>query len=159
PAGAATRCSTICSTSSNAIASGTTTAHASNWSSCSTPGARPTRRRSRAADGCRPYYSPKHLSCRWRPEGRASMTLNVVYHGPADLPAVIPVFPLPGALLLPRGQVPLNIFEPRYLAMIDDALRSGYRLVGMIQPDTAHAGAPDRPALYRVGCVGRITQL
>jgi len=87
------------------------------------------------------------------------MTLNAVYHGPADLPAVIPVFPLPGALLLPRGQVPLNIFEPRYLAMIDDALRSGYRLVGMIQPDTAHAGAPDRPALYRVGCVGRITQL
>ena len=45
--------------------------------------------------------------------------------GPDDLPGVIPVFPLPGALLLPRGQMPLNIFEPRYLAMIDDALRSG----------------------------------
>src|SRR5215475_6016315 len=77
------------------------------------------------------------------------MPMNAVYQKPGDLAAVIPVFPLPGALLLPRGQVPLNIFEPRYLAMIDDALRSGYRLVGMIQPDTAHAGAPDRPALYR----------
>jgi uncharacterized protein len=87
------------------------------------------------------------------------MTMNAVYHGPDDLPAVIPLFPLPGALLLPRGQMPLNIFEPRYLAMVDDALRSGHRLIGMIQPDTAKAGAPDRPALFRVGCVGRITQL
>ena len=63
--------------------------------------------------------------------------MNVTYHGPGDLPDVIPVFPLAGALLLPRGQLPLNIFEPRYLAMIDDALRSGLRLVGMIQPDPA----------------------
>ena len=47
---------------------------------------------------------------------------------PADCPAVIPVFPLPGALLLPRGQMPLNIFEPRYLAMVDDALRSERRI-------------------------------
>jgi uncharacterized protein len=86
------------------------------------------------------------------------MTMNAVYHGPGDLPDVIPVFPLPGALLLPRGQMPLNIFEPRYLAMVDDALRSGQRLIGMIQPDTAHPGPPDRPALYKVGCVGRITQ-
>jgi hypothetical protein len=53
---------------------------------------------------------------------------------------VIPVFPLPGALLLPRGQMPLNIFEPRYLAMVDDALRDGHRLIGMIQPDVAHGG-------------------
>ncbi len=62
-------------------------------------------------------------------------------------------------LLLPRGQMPLNIFEPRYLAMIDDALRSGHRLIGMIQPDPAHPG-PDqnKPHLFRVGCVGRITQ-
>ena len=52
------------------------------------------------------------------------MPMNAIYKGPDDLPAVIPVFPLPGALLLPRGQMPLNIFEPRYLAMIDDALRS-----------------------------------
>ena len=53
------------------------------------------------------------------------MPMNAIYHGPVDLPAVVPIFPLPGALLLPRGQMPLNIFEPRYLAMIDDALASG----------------------------------
>jgi Lon protease-like protein len=85
--------------------------------------------------------------------------MNVTYHGPGDLPDVIPVFPLSGALLLPRGQLPLNIFEPRYLAMIDDALRSGLRLVGMIQPDPAHAGDDDKPVLYKVGCVGRLTQI
>jgi Lon protease-like protein len=72
---------------------------------------------------------------------------------------VIPVFPLAGALLLPRGQLPLNIFEPRYLMMIDDAFASGRRLIGMIQPDPAHPGPEDRPNLYKVGCVGRITQL
>jgi Lon protease-like protein len=87
------------------------------------------------------------------------MPMNAVYRGPADLPEVVPVFPLPGALLLPRGQMPLNIFEPRYLAMIDDALRDGHRLIGMIQPDGAHPGPEDRPNLYKVGCVGRITQL
>ena len=52
-----------------------------------------------------------------------------------------------------------NIFEPRYLAMIDDALADRHRLIGMIQPDTAHPGAADRPNLYKIGCVGRITQL
>jgi uncharacterized protein len=86
------------------------------------------------------------------------MTINVNYHGPGDVAGVIPVFPLPGALLLPRGQMPLNIFEPRYLAMVDDALRSGLRLIGMIQPDPARRGPPDKPPLYRVGCVGRMTQ-
>jgi uncharacterized protein len=88
------------------------------------------------------------------------MPMNAVYKGPEDLPAVIAIFPLPGALLLPRGQMPLNIFEPRYLAMIDDAFRSATRLVGMIQPDPHHPG-PDqtRPHLFRVGCVGRVTQL
>ena len=86
------------------------------------------------------------------------MPINATYHGPADLPEVIPVFPLPGALLLPRGQMPLNIFEPRYLAMVDDALRDGHRLIGMIQPDVAHGGNADKPALFQVGCVGRITQ-
>ncbi len=65
--------------------------------------------------------------------------------GPIDLPEVIPVFPLPGALLLPRGQMPLNIFEPRYLEMIDDALASRHRLIGMIQPDSAHPGPDDKP--------------
>ena len=62
------------------------------------------------------------------------MGTNMQYRGPGDLPAVIPVFPLPGALLLPRGELPLNIFEPRYLAMTDDALRTS-RLIGMIQPE------------------------
>jgi uncharacterized protein len=87
------------------------------------------------------------------------MPINTIYRGPDALSDVIPLFPLPGALLLPRGQMPLNIFEPRYLAMIDDALRSGHRLIGMIQPDPAHPG-PDqsKPHLFRVGCVGRITQ-
>ena len=87
------------------------------------------------------------------------MPMNAVYRGPADLAEVIPVFPLPGALLLPRGQMPLNIFEPRYLAMVDDSLRDGHRLIGMIQPDPAHPGPEDKPNLYRTGCVGRITQI
>ena len=86
------------------------------------------------------------------------MATNVTYRGPADLPDVIPVFPLPGALLLPRGQLPLNIFEPRYLAMIDDAFLSGRRLIGMVQPVPADENAK-RPSLAGVGCVGRITQL
>ncbi len=87
------------------------------------------------------------------------MPMNAQYRGPIEMPGVIPVFPLPGALLLPRGQMPLNIFEPRYLAMVDDALRDGHRLIGMIQPDVAHASSGDKPALYKIGCVGRITQL
>jgi uncharacterized protein len=87
------------------------------------------------------------------------MPSNVSYHHTGDLPDVIPVFPLPGALLLPRGQMPLNIFEPRYLAMIDDALRSGVRLIGMIQPDPSQPGDGDEPHLYKIGCVGRLTQL
>jgi Lon protease-like protein len=71
----------------------------------------------------------------------------------ADLPQVIPVFPLPGAILLPRGQLPLNIFEPRYLNMVDDAM-AGDRIVGMIQPQ---AGSESLPGLSPVGCAGRIT--
>ena len=87
------------------------------------------------------------------------MPMNAVYQTPSDLPDVIPVFPLTGALLLPRGQMPLNIFEPRYMAMIDDALKAGHRIIGMIQPDTAHPGSEQKPNLYKVGCAGRITQL
>ncbi len=86
------------------------------------------------------------------------MPMNAAYHRPSDLPNVIPVFPLPGALLLPRGQMPLNIFEPRYVAMIDDALR-GPRLIGMIQPDPTHPGSEEKPTLFKIGCIGRITQL
>ena len=83
------------------------------------------------------------------------MPSNVHYSGPADLPEIIPVFPLAGALLLPRGHMPLNIFEPRYLAMVDAALRED-RLIGMIQPvdETPHPN----PDLAAIGCVGRITE-
>ena len=82
--------------------------------------------------------------------------MNKRYDGPGDLPDVIPVFPLPGALLLPRGQMPLNIFEPRYLAMVDAAL-GGSRVIGMIQPQREPDG--DRaPPLFGVGCVGRVCQ-
>ena len=70
------------------------------------------------------------------------------------LPATLPIFPLPGALLLPRGRLPLNIFEPRYLSMTRDALASD-RLIGMIQPSGDPAG--ETPPLYRTGCAGRIT--
>src|SRR5688572_28067794 len=87
------------------------------------------------------------------------MPMNVIYRRSAELPEIIPVFPLPGALLLPRGQLPLNIFEPRYLAMVDDLLRDGHRLIGMIQPDPAHPGPEDKPLLFKVVCIGRITQL
>lgn len=85
------------------------------------------------------------------------MSTHPGFKSPADCPAIIPVFPLPGALLLPRGQMPLNIFEPRYLAMVDDALRAE-RLIGMIQPDAEGGGSPLAPRLYRVGCAGRISQ-
>lgn len=74
------------------------------------------------------------------------------------MPDTIPVFPLPGALLLPRGQLPLNIFEPRYLAMIDDVFKAGHRIIGMVQP-TAEDEDSKTPALAEIGCAGRITQL
>jgi len=87
------------------------------------------------------------------------MPMNTIYKGPEALPDSIAVFPLPGALLLPRGQMPLNIFEPRYLAMTEDALRSTQRMIGMIQPDLAHPGSDqNKPNLFRIGCLGRITQ-
>jgi Lon protease-like protein len=68
-----------------------------------------------------------------------------------DLPSDIPIFPLPNALLLPEGQLPLNIFEPRYLAMIEDALGSPGRLIGMVQP------VGDAGDLFDIGCAGRIS--
>ncbi len=74
----------------------------------------------------------------------------------ADLPGVIPIFPLPGALLLPRSRLPLHIFEPRYLQMLDDALKTSERLIGMVQPNEV----PGRsgPGLHTIGCAGRVTQ-
>ena len=74
----------------------------------------------------------------------------------ADLPALLPIFPLTGVLLLPRGRLPLNIFEPRYLAMTQYALAHG-RFIGMIQPHEGRGDAGD-PPLYRTGCVGRIVE-
>lgn len=73
----------------------------------------------------------------------------MMFHGP--LPEVIPVFPLPGALLLPRSRLPLHIFEPRYLQMLEDALKTPERLIGMVQPT-------EREELHKIGCVGRVTQ-
>ncbi len=85
--------------------------------------------------------------------------MRATYQSISDLPAELPVFPLVSAILLPRATMPLNIFEPRYLAMIDAAL-SGDRIIGMIQP-TGEGGATGSPegeaALCRVGCAGRIT--
>jgi Lon protease-like protein len=72
-----------------------------------------------------------------------------------DLPQTLAVFPLTGALLLPRGNLPLNVFEPRYLAMVDDAIASS-RLIGMIQPSEPEERTL-KPALSQVGCAGRIT--
>lgn len=75
---------------------------------------------------------------------------------PADLPETIAVFPLPGALLLPRGRLPLNIFEPRYLAMLDDTLKSDHRMIAMVQP---YETADQPPRLHTIGCAGRISSL
>ena len=71
-----------------------------------------------------------------------------------ELPDIIPVFPLPGALLLPRARLPLHIFEPRYLAMIDDVLKTSDRLLGMIQPSEYDG----KERLSAIGCAGKLTQ-
>lgn len=88
---------------------------------------------------------------------------NARYRTGEDIPAVVSVFPLRGALLLPGGQLPLNIFEPRYLEMVDDAM-SGNRIIGMIQPqirpddeENDEFDEAAKPALSKVGCMGRIT--
>ena len=84
------------------------------------------------------------------------MTEHYPYRTIDDLPLRFPIFPLPGAILLPRGRLPLNIFEPRYLTMVDDALRSD-RVIGMVQPQAAAHDEGSKSSLYRIGCVGRIT--
>ncbi|MFK7877402.1 MAG: LON peptidase substrate-binding domain-containing protein [Paracoccaceae bacterium] len=73
-----------------------------------------------------------------------------------DLPDTLPVFPLPGALLLPRARLPLHIFEPRYLQMFEDCLKTPERLFGMLQPNEVE-GRSDN-GLHRIGCAGRVTQ-
>jgi Lon protease-like protein len=75
----------------------------------------------------------------------------------AELPSALPIFPLTGVLLLPRGRLPLNVFEPRYLEMTRDALGAPQRLIGMIQPQEG-AGDAGAPEVYRVGCAGRICE-
>jgi Lon protease-like protein len=76
---------------------------------------------------------------------------------PAEsLPETFPIFPLGGALLLPRGRLPLNIFEPRYLAMTEDALAKG-RYFGMVQPNPRGTHGPTGPGIYRIGCLGRLS--
>lgn len=74
----------------------------------------------------------------------------------SDLPSTIPIFPLSGALVLPRAQLPLNIFEPRYLQMVEDALKTEHRLIGMVQEREVPANMGDAP-LHQIGCAGRIT--
>jgi uncharacterized protein len=76
------------------------------------------------------------------------------YKSAADLPKTIPVFPLSGSLLLPRTDLPLNIFEPRYLMMMEEAM-AGNRIIGIIQPQIGDEG--EKPELEKVGCAGRIT--
>ena len=82
------------------------------------------------------------------------------YKSPVDLPPSLPVFPLRGAILLPRAALPLNIFEPRYLSMLDDVI-SGSRILGMIQPADAADGVESpmgkSARLRRTGCAGRVT--
>lgn len=74
-----------------------------------------------------------------------------------DLPKDIPIFPLNGALLLPGGRLPLNIFEPRYLSMVKDALSSSHRLIGMMQTNDANTQDEMSPMLYTIGCVGKVS--
>ncbi|MDT0681352.1 LON peptidase substrate-binding domain-containing protein [Roseicyclus sp. F158] len=73
----------------------------------------------------------------------------------SDLPKTIPIFPLPGALLLPRARLPLHIFEPRYLQMLEDTMKTSHRLIGMVQPREVPGGEARK--LHRIGCSGRLT--
>jgi uncharacterized protein len=90
------------------------------------------------------------------------VTLTDRYRRPADLPPRIPVFPLRGAILLPRATLPLNVFEPRYLSMLEDVM-SGQRVIGILQPagsgddDDVESPKDKSLVLRRVGCAGRVT--
>ncbi|PLW76307.1 LON peptidase substrate-binding domain-containing protein [Cohaesibacter celericrescens] len=87
---------------------------------------------------------------------------NEIYDSPRDIPAIIPIFPLEEALLLPRTQMPLNIFEDRYVDMIDHAMRND-RIIGIIQPASSPSETDDqedpesKPELQTIGCLGRIS--
>lgn len=73
-----------------------------------------------------------------------------------NLPKEIPLFPLPGALLLPKSKLPLNLFEPKYLAMLNDVLKTEDRLIGMIQPVSTPDGTTGSRQLHQIGCAGRL---
>lgn len=101
------------------------------------------------------------MSMSMSPKPDADPTRRRPAHAAPTLPPELPIFPLSGALLLPRGRLPLNIFEPRYLAMVEDVL-GGCRMIGMVQPlDQALDPAPEcrdtAPPIYGLGCAGRIT--
>jgi len=85
------------------------------------------------------------------------MKLNRTFRNANELPPTLPVFPVAGALLLPRRPIQLTVFEPRYLTMLDDSL-SGERLIGMIQPKAGEEAPEPNPELCEVGCLGRIVQ-
>src|SRR5260221_9920060 len=152
PAARRKKPSSSCWRASAATANGTRRRPASSWCSCSTPGGRKIQPRSTAVAGCRRSSSPERLDT-------ALPSLVERYRGPADLPQRIAFFPLRGAILLPRSGLPLNVFEPRYLAMIEDVM-SGLRVLGIVQPasgDSDESPVGKSAPLRRVGCVGRIT--
>src|SRR3569623_2681604 len=121
-------------------------APARNCSICSRPGAPRTRRRCAAA-GCFRACCSREASMLKRPTS------------PAELPPNLPIFPLTGALLLPLAHRPLNVFEPRYVEMVDAALRTD-RLIGLIQPqDTSEESPRGRAPLQSIGCEGRLTNI
>lgn len=82
--------------------------------------------------------------------------LSATASAPVLLPETLPIFPLANAVLLPRGRLPLNVFEPRYLALIEDVLGQG-RIIGMIQPNAPEGQEGTSPPIFNVGCAGRIT--
>lgn len=98
-----------------------------------------------------------HLCGEWERKDGMIKVGNTEYDAASDLPGEVPVFPLSGALLLPGAQLPLNIFEPRYISMFDDCL-AGSRLIGVIQPALEHDQSDERPVwdLCAIGCLGRI---
>ena len=81
---------------------------------------------------------------------------NPATESKGGLPEIVPIFPLTGAILLPRGQLPLNIFEPRYLNMVDDALRTN-RLIAMVQPKMPGSEGQGSPETFEIGGLGRLT--
>ncbi len=86
-----------------------------------------------------------------------SASLSSAAATPATLPDTLPLFPLLNSVLLPRAKLPLNVFELRYMAMVDDALGQPGRMIGMIQPTAPEGQGGHAPPLYKIGCAGRIS--